>query len=75
MIVYNYVKLLSHEEPKAKYYIKTNVPQTIKKVFLKPGWKNSNLSHVSGSADIKIKVNKANKQLNSVKCKEALVQK
>ncbi len=62
------LKLLSHEELK-KYIISK---QTFYELFklIKVPWlekiKNSNLNH----ADIKIKVNKIYKPLNSVKCKD-----
>ncbi len=68
-------KLLSHEELKTKYNIETNVLQTIQihKSIPQPLLeiiKNSNLTQVSWSTDIKIKVNKIYKPLNSVKCKD-----
>ncbi len=64
-------KLLSHEELKTKFNIETNFLQTIQihKSIPQP-WleeiKNSNLTQISRSADIKIKLNKIYKQFNSV---------
>ncbi len=73
------IKEITHQSLWLNEYIKinieTNFQQTIQihKSIPQP-WleklKNSNLTQVSRSTDIKIKVNKIYKPLNSVKCKD-----